>query len=272
MNNSVVSSDRKEGLVVGCFDLFESYGNDLLEALEGIKPQDSYNTFHASIGPRNLDEKDREELKKQEELRQKKEEEEKQKKKDKLASLQKKGREKASYTALKQLRILDTKCFKNKSIAKKLCQREGIIVNILKTIREKVKQNPNANIVFSTMSNSALLVPTFSEMLVEFMKNKGLESKDVYVAANLDRRLFSKIMTDTYYSPSKETAIYLCLALHLNFDEASEFLATAGYTLSRSKLSDIVIEFFIRTQNYSIEDLDSVVTEIQRIAAQELDE
>ena len=181
MNNSVVSRDHKEGLVIGCFDLFESYGNDLLEALELIKPQDSYNTFHASIGPRNLGEKDLEELKKQEELRLKKEEEEKQKKKDKLASLQKKGREKASYTALKQLRILDTKCFKNKSIAKKLCQREGIIVNILKTIREKVKENPNANIVFSTMSNSALLVPTFSEMLVEFMKNKGLESKDVYV-------------------------------------------------------------------------------------------
>ena len=94
MNNSVVSSDHKEGLVIGCFDLFERYGNDLLEALEGIKPQDSYNTFHASIGPRNLDENDLEELKKQEELRQKKEEEEKQKKKEKLASLQRNGREK----------------------------------------------------------------------------------------------------------------------------------------------------------------------------------
>ena len=32
MNNSVVSNDHKEGLVAGCFDLFESYGNDLLEA------------------------------------------------------------------------------------------------------------------------------------------------------------------------------------------------------------------------------------------------
>ena len=267
MNNSVVSSDHKEGLVVGCFDLFESYGNDLLEAIEYLKPQtEMYFSFGA---PSNK--KSKEELEKEEELRLKRKEEEKQKKKEKLASLQRNGREKASYTALKTLRQLETKCFKNKTIVKKLCQREGIIVNILKTIREKVKQKPDDNLFFSTLNNSILLVPTFSEMLVEFMKNKGLESKDVYVAANLDRRLFSKIMTDTYYSPSKETAIYLCLALHLNFDEASEFLATAGYTLSRSKLSDIVIEFFIRTQNYSIEDLDSVVTEIQRIAAQELD-
>ncbi len=265
--NSKISNDHKEGLVASCFDLFESYGNDLLEAIEYLKPQtEMYFSFGA---PSNK--KSKEELEKEEELRLKKKEEEKQKKKEKLASLQRNGREKASYTALKTLRQLETKCFKNKTIVKKLCQREGIIVNILKTIREKVKQKPDDNLFFSTLNNSILLVPTFSEMLVEFMKNKGLESKDVYVAANLDRRLFSKIMTDTYYSPSKETAIYLCLALHLNFDEASEFLATAGYTLSRSKLSDIVIEFFIRTQNYSIEDLDSVVCEIQRIAVQELD-
>ncbi len=265
--NSKISNDHKEGLVASCFDLFESYGNDLLEAIEYLKPQtEMYFSFGA---PSNK--KSKEELEKEEELRLKKKEEEKQKKKEKLASLQRNGREKASYTALKTLRQLETKCFKNKTIVKKLCQREGIIVNILKTIREKVKQKPDDNLFFSTINNSILLVPTFSEMLVEFMKNKGLESKDVYVAANLDRRLFSKIMTDTYYSPSKETAIYLCLALHLNFEEASEFLATAGYTLSRSKLSDIVIEFFIRTQNYSIEDLDSVVCEIQRIAAQELD-
>ena len=173
---------------------------------------------------------------------------------------------------MKTLRQLEVKCFKNNSIVKKLCQREGIIVKILKTIREKVKQKPSDNLFYSAINNSPLLVPTFSEMLVEFMKNKGLESKDVYVAANLDRRLFSKIMTDTYYSPSKETAVYLCLALRLNIDEAEEFLATAGYALSRSKLTDIVIEFFIRTQNYSIEDLDSVVCEIQRIADQELDD
>ncbi len=99
MNNSVVSSDRKEGLVVSCFDLFERYGNDLLEALEGIKPQDSYNTFHASIGPRNLDENDLEELKKQEELRQKKEEEEKQKKKK---GKKEKGKKKASSQGKKK--------------------------------------------------------------------------------------------------------------------------------------------------------------------------
>ena len=30
--NSKISNDHKEGLVASCFDLFESYGNDLLEA------------------------------------------------------------------------------------------------------------------------------------------------------------------------------------------------------------------------------------------------
>ena len=269
MNLPKSPNDKLKGLVISCFDLYENYGNDLLKFIEEIRHPKKPEIYFSIGAPRNIDKEEREKLEREEE---RKREAEKQKKREKLKSFQNSGREKASYTALKTLRQLEVKCFKNKSIVKKLCQREGIIVKILKTIREKVKQKPSENLFYSAINNSPLLVPTFSEMLVEFMKNKGLESKDVYVAANLDRRLFSKIMTDTYYSPSKETAVYLCLALRLNIDEAEEFLATAGYALSKSKLTDIVIEFFIRTQNYSIEDLDSVVCEIQRIADQELDD
>ena len=264
------SEDKLNGLIASCFDLFENYGNNLLEALKELKPPKRPQMYFSLGAPSNK--KSKEELEEEELLELKKQEEKKRKNTEKIKSFQNVGREKASYTALKILRKLDVKCFKNKSVITKLCQREGIIVKILKTIREKVKQKPADNPFISAMNNSPLLVPTFSEMLLDFMNKKGFESKDVYVAANLDRRLFSKIITDTYYSPSKETAIYLCLALHLNIDEAEEFLATAGYALSRSKISDIVIEFFIRTQNYSIEDLDSVVCEIQRIADEELDD
>ena len=109
-------------------------------------------------------------------------------------------------------------------------------------------------------------------MLVDFMKKKSLDSKDVYEAANIDRRLFSKILSDTYYQPSKETAIYLCLALHLNIEEAEDFLATAGYALSRSKISNIVIEYFIRTGNYSIKELEETINEIQILADREFND
>ena len=109
-------------------------------------------------------------------------------------------------------------------------------------------------------------------MLVDFMQKKGLDSKDVYEAANIDRRLFSKILSDTYYQPSKETAIYLCLALHLNMDETNEFLAAAGYTLTRNRISNIVVEYFIRTGNYNIQDLLEVISDIQNLAKKESDD
>ncbi len=63
--NSKISNDHKEGLVASCFDLFESYGNDLLEAIEYLKPQtEMYFSFGA---PSNK--KSKEELEKEEELK-----------------------------------------------------------------------------------------------------------------------------------------------------------------------------------------------------------
>jgi len=53
-------------------------------------------------------------------------------------------------------------------------------------------------------------------------------------AANLDRRLFSKIMSDPCYSPSKDTVLAIAFAVHLSFEAASDLLALAGNTPSHS--------------------------------------
>jgi hypothetical protein len=70
-------------------------------------------------------------------------------------------------------------------------------------------------------------------------------NSEVYKDANIDRRLFSKIISNEGYSPTKGTVLALAIALKLNLDETTSLLKSAGYALSHSSKSDLVVEFFI---------------------------
>ena len=86
------------------------------------------------------------------------------------------------------------------------------------------------------------LEPTFSERLREMMKERSLSAPEVYKRGNLDRSLFSKLMTDPAYSPSKDTAIQVAFGLQLSLKEAKELIGSAGYQLSRSIRRDVALE------------------------------
>ena len=103
------------------------------------------------------------------------------------------------------------------------------------------------------------LAPTFSELLVNYIEEKGLNNADVYKAAQIDRRHFSKIISNTLYKPTRDTVISFIIALKLNLEEANDLMATAGYAFSKSSLRDVVLEFFIRTQNYDINEINEVL-------------
>lgn len=89
------------------------------------------------------------------------------------------------------------------------------------------------------------LEDSFGTLLVKTINKKGLVNADVYKDANIDRRLFSKIISNEGYTPTKGTVLALAIALKLNLDETTSLLKSAGYALSHSSKSDIVVEFFI---------------------------
>lgn len=103
---------------------------------------------------------------------------------------------------------------------------------------------------------------TFSEMLLRLVDEKGF-AKDsiVYKRANLDRSVFSKLRSNRNYTPSKSTALALAIALELNMDQTRDLLARAGYALSPSSLSDVIVSYFIENGQYDIFEINITLFE-----------
>lgn len=93
---------------------------------------------------------------------------------------------------------------------------------------------------------------SFSESLLRIIDSKNLKDSDVYKRAHLDRKLFSKIRSNKFYSPSKQTVIALCIALELNIPQTNDLLKKAGFALSNSNMFDVIVKFFISQKKYDI--------------------
>jgi len=99
----------------------------------------------------------------------------------------------------------------------------------------------------------------FSATLLHLIDRSGKKDTEVYKRANIDRKLFSKIRSNPNYQPSKPTALAFAMALELSLEETEMLLSRAGLALSHANKQDIVVEFFIKSKNYDIFELNNVL-------------
>ncbi len=114
----------------------------------------------------------------------------------------------------------------------------------------------------------ANLEDNFNTKLFDFIRQKQMTNADVYKNANIDRRLFSKIISNDTYTPSKNTIFALAISLKLNLKETESLLKSAGYAISHSSKSDLIIEYYIlhnQSQNYNIDELNFLLYQHQQI-------
>ncbi len=100
---------------------------------------------------------------------------------------------------------------------------------------------------------------SFHDKLFELIDASGLDNKDIWKKANLDRKHFSKIQCDKNYHPKKKTVMALCIALKLDLNESRDLLARADWAFSPSSKVDLIVQKAIIDKKYDIYQLNVVL-------------
>jgi hypothetical protein len=100
---------------------------------------------------------------------------------------------------------------------------------------------------------------TFSALLERLRLEKKLTPSALYRGAWIDKKLYSKIMGERNYHPSKNTVLAFGFSLGLNREDMDLLLKSAGYQLSNSSIFDLVIMFCLENRLYNLHDVNALL-------------
>lgn len=130
-----------------------------------------------------------------------------------------------------------------------------------KVVRSKITPSHNIDDKYNILKTQS---KPFSTTLLNLIDQKNLTDVDCYKRANIDRKLFSKIRSNQDYKPSKNTVFAFAVALKLNSQETNMLLASAGYSLSHSFITDLVVEYFIEKKKFDINLINIALEEYKQ--------
>ncbi len=100
---------------------------------------------------------------------------------------------------------------------------------------------------------------SFKDMLARLIAERDMDDPQVYRKANIGRQLFSSIFCKKDYKPKKKTVLALAIALELDIPTTRKLLAAAGFALSDSDKSDLIIAYFIDNKRYNIGEINALL-------------
>lgn len=110
--------------------------------------------------------------------------------------------------------------------------------------------------VFISSSSDSM---NFQNTLQQLISERKLENSEVYTKAFIDRKFFSKIISNKNYVPKKMTVMALGLALELSPKEYENFLASAGYAFMPSSRFDLIIKYCVMKGIYNLVEVDMIL-------------
>lgn len=147
---------------------------------------------------------------------------------------------------------------KESSLSEEALPEEFDVSTMQKTkIQKGMSSTMSVNRNIDNLMNQ--LEETFSQRLLRMIDERGMTDLEAYTKAYVDRRHFSKIRKDVNYVPNKKTVLAFTIALELSLDEAKDLLASAGFALSRSSKTDIIVAYFLQNKIYDMFEINDVL-------------
>lgn len=100
---------------------------------------------------------------------------------------------------------------------------------------------------------------SFADMCEWWCKEKGLSKSEFYARANINKSMFWSMKHHPEQIPKKTNALACVIGLRLDYAEAVDLLRRAGMTFSKYYETDLIVEYFIRERNYSIDEINLVL-------------
>ena len=99
----------------------------------------------------------------------------------------------------------------------------------------------------------------FQNTLQQLIADRNVDNATIYKKAGIDKKFFSKIISNKDYVPKKHTVMALGLALELPLVEYEAFLASAGYAFMPSSRFDMIIKYCVINEIFNLLTVDVIL-------------
>jgi len=114
-----------------------------------------------------------------------------------------------------------------------------------------IRKNQFKEVSFRVIQDIDLIKDkSFSTLLSDFVAQRFDKDANFYKQIYMSRQLFSKIINNPSYRPTRETVMRCCIGLKLGERDAQLLMESAGYGFSRNLDLDLIVKFCIADRVY----------------------